>query len=114
MSTPNEGGFSDAAPWVAILGGLGLLALKSWISKMASNLNPWKLAQHLAVSLNEPLMQKHMGPIHARFDEGDRRMGAIEEKVTHVQRVMDHLPGADAAHEAVGAEDRARSRWSNG
>ena len=105
--TPNDTNVSDNIPWLTALGGLCLFAARKWIAKI----NPWKLMQMAAVSLNEPLMQKHMGPIHDRLDRGDERMGRIEDKVERVQRVIDHLPGASEAHEAVKIEDAAKKRW---
>jgi hypothetical protein len=111
MNGPNESGISDAAPWIAILGGLGMFAAKSWIGKTVSKINPWKLLQWAAGSLGEPLMQKHMAAVHTRFDEGDQRMGRIENGQNHIKRVIDHLPGASEAHEAVSAEDRAKAKW---
>lgn len=114
MSAPQDSGVNENLPWIAALSGLGLFAAKKWISVALSKVNPWKLAQALAVSLNEPLMQKHMGPIHARLDDGDARMGRIEDGVTRVQRVLDHIPGAAEAHEAVRIEDAAKKRWEAG
>lgn len=111
MNTPADSGMNEHIPWFAFIGGVGLLAAKKWIVSWVSKANPWKLAQAIAVSLNEPLMQKHMAPIHARLDDGDKRMERIEDGVVRVQRVIDHMPGAAAAHESVKIEDAAKKRW---
>lgn len=109
--TPQDSGVNESLPWLTALGGIVLLGARKWIATALAKINPWKLMQMAAVSLNEPLMQKHMGPIHERFDQGDRRMGSIEDGVDRIKRVVDHLPGASEAHEAVSAEDKAKARW---
>ncbi len=105
--TPQDSGVNESIPWLTALGGVCLFVARKYLAKI----NPWKLAQMLAVSLNEPLMQKHFGPVHARLDEGDKRMERIEDSVVLTRRVVDHLPGANEAHEAVKIEDAAQKRW---
>lgn len=111
MATPQESGVNENLPWIAALGGIVVLAARRWTVNALSKVNPWKLMQMAAVSLNRPLMQEWVGPIHARLDDGDKRMGRIEDGVERVQRVIDRMPGAAEAHEAVKIEDAAKKRW---
>lgn len=99
MNTPNETPGIDIGVWGGMLAVLGFVC-KRWLVK----LNPFVLLQMGAVWLNEPLMRKHVGPVM----EEQKRQGEILERAC---RVIDKLPGADAAHDAVRAEDAIESRW---
>lgn len=45
----------------------------------------------------EPALEKHVGP--------------VSKKVDRIARVIDHMKGSQAAHEAVRIEDDAQKRW---
>lgn len=80
---PNEAGIDGfILGWMVALGTLLLALLKRSDPRL------------LLVWLNEPLMR----PVHHKLDK--------------ICRVIDKMPGSEAAHEAVNAEDaRNKKRW---
>lgn len=91
MNGPNETGITEYAGWAAGLGAVWI-GLKRFFPKADPRL--------LLVWANKPVM----APVIERLDR-------FEGRLERVQRVMDRLPGADAAHAAIQDEDEARKRW---
>lgn len=100
MTTPNETTGTDIG-LLAVLGTILAFIGKKWLAK----LNPWPLLQRAMVSLSEPLMKAHIGPLIEKID-------CHGEKIDRICKVIDNLPGADDAHAAVLAESvRDQSHW---
>src|SRR6478736_4459856 len=106
MTTPSETTGTDIGLWT-ILAGVAAFVFKKWLAK----LNPWPLLQRMMISLSEPLMQVHMRPLIDKLDSHGEKIDSQGEKIDHVCKVIDRLPGAEAAHAAVDADERRHARW---
>lgn len=100
MSTPPE--MPDINPvWAAVVA-IGAVFF-AWVKKA----NPRPLVTAAVGFLFDPVVAKHLAPINAKLDRHDA-------KLDRVCRVIDHMGGANEAHEAVRAEDDARkARWES-
>lgn len=91
--TPQDSGVDQPIFWT------GIVALGAVVIAWAKRLSPLSLVQGAATMVFNPVMEKHIGPVNRKLDK--------------VCRVIDHLPGAQAAHQAVRLEDQNHDQWED-